>query len=164
MSRVVLNPISVRRVAQHAGRQAVAGVVNQALPGSKRMAPRSPAHLSGSRRPKSGPRLADSISQSKMVTTATEVYQDIVSPNSYTETIHNTSKAHRIRPRRKKALKFFWRRSVPIKGGRRRVRPSTPVYFDHVWHPGNRRAIKFLTVPLQVAAKANGFKYRSNRA
>jgi len=123
------------------------------------MAPRSPAHLSGSRTPKPGPRLSDAIHAGPMRFTKWEIIQDVISPNDYSMTIHERSKPHVIRPKTAKALKFYWRKRRRLRsGGSRRFRPSEASYFDQVRHPGNRRPVKFLTVPLKTAAQLHGFK------
>src|SRR5688572_20030490 len=124
MSRIQLSQTNVRTVGQQAGRKAVSQVVNQSLPLMKRMAPRSPAHLSGSGVPKPGARLADIIRPSPMVVTAWTVSQRIEARKDYAVAIHEGARRHRI-PNRMggKVLKFRWRRVVAREGGVRRIRP-----------------------------------------
>jgi hypothetical protein len=164
MSRIVLDRSAILRVKQDAGKQAVGQMSRQSMAGSKRMAPRSPAHLSGSRKPKPGPRLADSIHLTALKVTPDEVSQDLVSPNDYSMTLHKGSKAHRIQGRNGRPLKFYWRKRVRTATGVRRIRPTQASYFDHVWHPGNKKPVPFLTTPVQVAATQNNFKFKPGRS
>lgn len=162
MARIVLNQAAVRLSGQTAGRQAVSTVVNQAYPMMRRMAPRSPAHLHGSGKSRTGPRLAESGSIGPLVTRATEVSQRIEWRSPITMTVHEGSRRHRIPLRTGgKVLKFRWRKSVAVAGGRRRIRPANFSYFVHVMHPGNRRPVHFMTTPLAAVARANNFHYRS---
>lgn len=162
MARVVLSPAAVRLSGQMAGRKAVGMVVGQALPLMKRMAPRSPAHLHGSGKARSGPRLVEQIKAGPMRVTATTVEQRIESKNRITMIAHEGSKRHRIPLRTGgKVLKFKWRKQIAVREGRRRIRPRQFSYFVHVMHPGNRRPIHFMTTPLASVAKLNNFHYRS---
>lgn len=134
-----------------------------ALNGSKRMARRSPAHLSGSGVPKPGRRLSEAIHLGPIRTSIWGVEQRLNSPKEYSLTEHEGSRAHAI-VGRGKPLRFKWRKRIGHRTGFRRIRPSEFSYFDSVWHPGNRRPVKFLTTPLSAAAREHGFFYRSNRA
>lgn len=162
MSRIELSRTAVRISGQIAGRKAVTIVVGQALPLMKRAAPRSPAHLSGSRRPKPGRRLSEAIVTTPMIVTTTTVAQRIEARKDYAMSIHEGARRHRI-PNRTggKVLKFKWRRVVATRGGRRRVRPTQYSYFAHVMHPGIRRPVHFMTTPLAAVARVNNFHYRS---
>ena len=163
MARIVLNQAAVRLSGQTAGRLAVSKVVNEAFPLIRRMAPRSPAHMHGSGKPRTGPRLVEAIKQGPMLVRATEVSQRINSTSPVTMTAHEGSKRHRIPLRTGgKVLKFRWRQSVAVAGGRRRIRPANFSYFVHVTHPGNRKPVHFMTTPLASVARANGFLYRSS--
>lgn len=163
MSRVELSRTAVRLSGHLAGRKAIAPVAQQALRGAKLTARRSPAHLSGSRRPKPGPRLSDQIHLTPVVADIWGVSQRLESNRPYTMSEHEGSRPHKIRGKGKK-LKFYWNKTIARSGGRRRIRASEPSYFNEVNHPGNRRPTKFLTGPLAAAAKLNGFHYRSNKA
>ena len=163
MARIVLNQANVRAVGQAAGRRAVSQVVRQALPAMKRAAPRSPAHLSGSGRPKPGERLSEGLRETPMRVSTWAVEQRIESRKTYTMAMHEGSRRHRIPSRTGgKVLKFKWRKQIAVAGGRRRIRPRQYSYFTHVMHPGNRRPIHFMTTPLATVARANNFHYRSN--
>ncbi len=164
MSRVVLDKVAVNAVGFKAGRTAIAPVVQQTLRSSKRRARKSPAHLSGSGKPKPGLRLSEAIHAGPVKQGIWGVEQQVISPKSYSLSEHEGSRPHTIRPRVGKALKFKWRRRIVRASGARRIRPSQFSYFDHVRHPGNRTPVRFLTGPLAEVAKANNFFYRSNRA
>jgi hypothetical protein len=164
MARIVLNPAGVRLSGQNAGRTAVTKVVREVLPGMKRMTPRSPAHLSGSRKPKPGKRVVESFVVRPMTVSAFAVQQRIENRSNVTMTLHEGSKRHRI-PNRLggKVLKFKWGKRYGLPGGgRRRVRPREFSYFRSVMHPGNRKPVHFMTTPLASVARANNFHYRSN--
>lgn len=163
MSRVNLNPTAVRTFGRRNGAIAVKSVQRTALAGSKRMARRSPAHLSGSRVPAQGPRLVEAITGTPVTFSGWDVQARIESRTRYTLTEHEGSRAHRIRPRKVRNLKFFWVQKFAIRGGRRRVRPGQASYFRHVMHPGNRRPVKFLTTPLAASARVNNFFFRRTR-
>lgn len=163
MSRVVLDKTAVRFFGQREAGKAVSKVARETMLGSKRMARRSPAHLSGSRVPKPGPRLTEAIHLTPMKFSVLTVQQQVMSPVNYSMTEHEGSRPHRIRSRSGKALKFYWRKRQRRGGFFRRFRPTQASYFDHVRHPGNRKPVKFLTTPLAVAARGNGFIFnRSN--
>jgi hypothetical protein len=163
VSRVNLNRVAVRTFGQTSAAKAIRPVAFAALAGSKRMARRSPAHLSGSGVVKPGLRLSEAINLGPVKNSIWGVEQQLISPKDYSLTEHEGSKPHRITGRGKK-LRFKWRKRIQHRTGFRRVRPSQFSYFDHVWHPGNRRPVKFLTTPLAAAAREHGFFYRSNRA
>lgn len=163
MSRIRLNQAAVRLSGQTAGRKAVTKVVTEALPPMKRATPRSPAHLSGSGRPKPGKRLVESYVVAPMTVSVNAVQQRIENRNRVAMTAHEGSQRHRIPLRTGgKVLKFRWRKAVAIEGGRRRIRPRNFSYFVSVMHPGNRKPVHFMTTPLAQVARANNFHYRSN--
>lgn len=159
MSRVVLNKTAVTKFGQRNGAIAVKSVLTPATAGAKRMAPRSPAHLSGNRKPKPGQRLSSSIKSTQLKFTSLTVQARIEALSPYAMSIHEGAKAHRIAPRRKRALKFYWVKTVARQGGRRRIRPGQASFFKHVQHPGIRRPVKFLTTPLAAAARASNFRF-----
>lgn len=161
MSRIHLYRSAVLKTKQDAGKSVVNEMSQQVRIGAKRMAPRSPAHLSGSRKPKPGPRLSEGIFLTKARVTANEVARDVVSGNEYSMAVHEGARAHRIQSHRGKVLKFYWRKRQRTVTGFRRIRPTQASYFDHVWHPGNKKPVKFLTVPTRVAAAKNNFRYKS---
>lgn len=160
MSRVKLDQTAVRRFGYRNAAIAVKKVQAQGIVGSKRMAPRSPAHLSGSRVPKPGRRLVDQIVATPVTFTGWTVQARIESRSNISMVMHEGAKPHRIVAKRKRALKFYWTRTVARQSGRRRIRPGQASYFKYVMHPGNRRPVRFLTTPLSVAAKSNNFFFR----
>lgn len=162
MSRIRLNQANVIRTGQNLAGPLVRKVANETLLGAKRMARKSPAHLSGNRKRKPGQTLSESINVTAQRMSIGSIEQSVVSPKEYSMTEHEGSKAHRISGRGGKVLKFYWRqRRARSTGAIRRYRPSQASYFDHVRHPGNKKPVKFLTTPLAAAARANGFLYRS---
>jgi len=142
-----------------AGRQLVSSVSRPTKTLAKRSAPRSPSHQHGSGKPRSGPRLNEAINLSSMVTTPSRVSQNVRADRPYATGLEKTFRAHVIRPRRKKVLKFKWRRIVATQGGRRRIRPNTFSYFKKVNHPGYRRRRPYLTGSARTVAAANNFKF-----
>lgn len=110
-----------------------------------------------------GPRLSEGIFLTAQRVTPDEVVQDVVSGNEYSMTVHQGSKGHRIKSKSGKVLKFYWRKRQTTSTGYRRIRPTQASYFDHVWHPGNKKPVKFLTVPTQVAAARNNFRFKASR-
>jgi hypothetical protein len=163
MSRVELNQTAVRTFGRRNAAIAVKTVQAATLSGAKRMARRSPAHLSGSRVPKPGPRLSEATKATPVTFRGWDVEARVETRVSYALTEHEGSKPHRIRPRKVRNLKFFWVQKVARQGGRRRLRPGQASYFKHVMHPGNRRPVKFLTTPLAASARLNNFFYRKTR-
>ena len=96
--------------------------------------------------PRDTGRLANSIG-SKISTPRYAVKGRVGTRVSYARPLHNGSQAHKIRAVRARALKFYWKRVGHV------------VFFASVRHPGNK-AVPFLTAPLSVAARDNGFRYR----
>lgn len=129
----------------------------------KRMAPRSPAHLSGSRKPKPGKRIVESFRVSPITVSASAVQQRIENLTPYTMSMHEGARRHRIPLRHGgKQLKFKWNKKYAIAGGRRRQRAREFSYFNNVNHPGIRKPVHFMTTPLAAVARKNNFHYRSN--
>ena len=164
MSRVRLDQAKVRLSAIQAGTKAVRSVAEPARKGARMMAPRSPSHTHGSGRPVAGPRLVEQIHLSPIKASTNVVEQRLESRSRITLIAHEGSQPHAIYSKRGKVLKFRWRRIATLASGRRRIRPRAFTYLDSVWHPGNRKPVKFLTTPLATAARQNGFRFNSNNA
>lgn len=123
------------------------------------MAPRGD-HMSGSGKRRAGKRLADSIT-SRLRSRTHEIVGRVGSQKKYAATAHQGSSAHTIRGRGK-MLKFRWDRGdflVAAQMGRRRGnrRVGHFFYFHSVRHPGNKRPVRYLTTPLSMIARRNGF-------
>ena len=137
-------------------------VIQQTVVGAKFRAPRSSTHTHGSGRPVAGPRLQATISAKDLKVFPWRVTRQAGTPKRFAESITNGSRAHRIIARRKSTLKFRSKRAWL--GSRRRgwMKPDAQgfVYPKSVLHPGNSRRRTFLTTPLKLSARVNGFKYR----
>jgi hypothetical protein len=80
---------------------------------------------------------------------------------AHAATVHEGSKPHTIYARGK-MLKFQWPRGdflLAARQGRRggNKRTGRFHYFVRVRHPGNKRPIRYLTTPLTLFGRANGF-------
>lgn len=134
--------------------------VNQIHQGALRLAPRG-SHLSGSGARKAGINLQSSIED------RIEVRGDIIagqvgSRTDYAATVHQGSKRHDIPLNAGgKLLKFEWERGNFLL--KRRGRKSKKFFFFlKVSHPGNKRPVRFLTTPMHLFGRANGFRTTSN--
>jgi hypothetical protein len=92
-----------------------------------------------------------------------KVHVRVGADKNYAATVHQGSSAHTIRSRSGKMLKFRWERGdflVAARAGRRRGNRRTGQfhYFVKVNHPGNKRPVRYLTTPLQMFGRANGFR------
>src|SRR4029079_4664101 len=101
---------------------------------------------------KSGQPLRPSINASIRMN-ASSVNSKVGSRKKYAATVHQGSDRHVIRSSKGKMLKFRWDRGdflVAARAGRRRGNRRTGRfhYFRMVIHPGNRRAVQYLTRPL----------------
>jgi hypothetical protein len=95
------------------------------------------------------------------------VAERIGSRKDYAATVHQGSSAHAIRAKGK-MLKFEWERGniriVTRRGGRRvRGKPGRGrfFYFLKVRHPGNKRPVRYLTTPMHLFGRINGFRTTS---
>lgn len=127
------------------------------------MAPRG-NHLSGSNRPKPGPTLQASLRMDMAVTVFEEI-ATVGSKNNYAASEHQGSRAHLIRSRGGKLLTFQWERGALLLHARsgRRGRPRRSMYFrfEQVNHPGNKRPVRYLTTPMHLYGRKNGFRTSS---
>lgn len=131
--------------------------VDQIHFGAQRLAPRG-SHLSGSGARKPGINLQSSIEDQ------IEVRGDIIagqvgSRKDYAATIHQGSRRHEISANGK-LLKFEWDRGNFLM--KRRGKKSKKFFFFlRVNHPGNKRPVRYLTTPMHLYGRANGFRTSS---
>jgi hypothetical protein len=116
--------------------------------------------MSGSGKRRAGRRLADAL-YSSIRSNPSEVVGRVGARKKYAETVHQGSSAHTIRGRGK-MLKFRWDRGdflFAAQSGRRRGnrRAGHFFLFHSVRHPGNKRPVRYLTTPLTLIARRNGF-------
>lgn len=95
---------------------------------------------------------------SKIAIRDMEVVGEAGARKRYAETAHQGSKPHVIRARGK-LLKFQWERGSLLLQRRsgRRGSGRQFLYFRSVRHPGNKRPVRYLTTPLSLVARRNGF-------
>lgn len=84
-----------------------------------------------------------------------EIVGTVGSRKVYAATEHQGSSRHTIRGRGK-LLKFQWERGNLLLQHRGR-RGQRFFYFRAVSHPGNKRPVRYLTTPLTMIARRNGF-------
>lgn len=117
------------------------------------MAPRG-THLSGSGRRRPGRPLAASL-YSRIRIKQLEAIGTVGSRKNYAATAHQGSSPHVIRGKGK-MLKFRWERGALLVARRGR-RSRQFFFFPSVRHPGNKRPRRYLTTPLSMVGKRNGF-------
>jgi|SRR5687768_500509 len=135
--------------------------VNQIDAGATRLAPRG-THRSGSGKVKRGPNLPSSLHQSVGVR-GDVIHGSVGSTNEYAATAHQGSEPHYIYAKGK-MLKFEWERGRLLvqKRSRGRVRNQRIFYFKKVRHPGNKRPVRYLTTPMHLYGRLNGFATTSS--
>lgn len=161
MARVNLNRTQITLTAQFYTLPLIQKVTHEVLAGARLLAPEGD-HLSGSGRPHPGDRLKASL-YSRTLTGPQRIRSRIGAKADHAMSEHQGSAAHQIRSNKGKMLKFRWDRGdflVAARAGRRRGNRRTGQfhYFLRVRHPGNKRPVRFLTTPLQMFGKANGFR------
>lgn len=166
MARVVWNQAQIIATAQRFTLPLVNRVGQEVLDGARFLAPEGD-HVSGSGKAKAGPSITQSL-YSTMVVGPQRIRMRIGAKANHSMTIHQGSRAHTIRSRRGKMLKFRWDRGdflVAARAGRRRGNRRTGQfhYFMSVRHPGNKRPNRFLTTPLEMFGRLNGFRVTSVR-
>lgn len=166
MARVRFNQSQIVATSQRLTLPLVTRVTQQVLLGARRLAPEGD-HRSGSGEPKTGVPLGFSIHANTSVT-ASRIRSEIGSLVRHAATIHQGSKPHVIRSRKGKMLKFRWDRGdflVAARAGRRRGNRRTGRfhYFLKVRHPGNKRPVRYLTTPLEMFGRINGFRVSTVR-
>lgn len=72
---------------------------------------------------------------------------------SYAKLVHDGAKAHLIRPRRRRGMKFFW----PAGVGNPPLKVGTVVCFKGVVHHSGFRSTRYLLIPLVKEAPKLGF-------
>lgn len=94
------------------------------------------------------------------------------STKNYAATVHQGSEAHYIHGRGK-MLKFQWERGNLLLAARRSGRISGRgrssrlrsrgnfFFFATVHHPGNKRPVRYLTTPMHLYGRMNGFRTTS---
>lgn len=165
MARVRFHQDQIILTAQRFTRPLVERVSQEILIGARHLAPEGD-HRSGSGAPKIGVPLGFSIHRSMSVNTQ-RIRSEIGSLIDYAATVHQGSKAHTIRSKNGKMLKFRWDRGdflVAARAGRRRGNRRTGRfhYFVSVRHPGNKRPVRYLTTPLALFGRINGFRVTAN--
>lgn len=131
--------------------------VNQIHQGALRLAPKG-THLSGSGARQPGPNLQSSIFD--RIDSGYERIDAVVgSRKDYAATVHQGSKPHVIRAKGK-LLRFEWERGQLLLK-RRGKRAKGYFLFRKVNHPGNKRPVRYLTTPMHMFGRMNGFSTTS---
>lgn len=135
-------------------------VVGRIYDGARFMAPRG-SHKSGSGKRSPGKTLTQSlktVAQHTPVMLVTKIGSD----KRYAATVHQGSAPHFIRMRSGKMLKFEWERGNLLLRARGRGR-RTFFYFKSVFHPGNKRPVRYLTTPMHLYGRLHGYRTSSAR-
>jgi hypothetical protein len=160
MARVVLDYPAVYSTAQRLTRPLVQRTSREILTGARRLAPRGD-HLSGSGRRKSGRPLINALNAK--IDVGVNIVSGYVGANTdWAATVHQGSEAHRIISKQGKILRFRWERgSLLIQHKSKGRRTKTMFWFPEVKHPGNKRPVRYLTTPMHLYGRANGFVTKS---
>lgn len=129
--------------------------------GMKVLAP-SGDHRHGSGRIVSGKKLRDSFSTS-ISQLPLEVLGEIRNTATYSATMAEGSKPHRIIPKRKPFLVFRWERGIASPRLSRYANRKGLFFFKKVNHPGNRRRSGYMTTPLATFGRRQNFKVTRSR-
>jgi hypothetical protein len=161
MARVRLNRAQINATVMKLTLPLMHRTGQQILDGAKHLAPEG-SHLSGSGKPRRGQPLRPSLFSS-LKASPTRVNVRIGSRVNHAATVEQGSRAHYIYSRKGKMLKFRWDRGdflVAARAGRRKGNRRTGQfhYFASVRHPGNKRPVRYLTIPLAMYGRLNGFK------
>lgn len=155
MARVNIYHTKTLLFAQKKTTPLVQKTARQILSGAERLAPRG-THLSGSGERHPGvalqPSLGATVDVGPRFITAM-----VGSKAAHAATVHQGSKPHRIAGKGKK-LMFEWDRGQFLvfgRGGNRRGRLM--FFFTSVNHPGNKRPVRYLTTPMHMFGRLNGF-------
>lgn len=132
--------------------------VNQIHFGAQRLAPRG-THRSGSGERADGPNLQSSI-EDKIDVIGDVIDGRVGSRKKYAASKHQGSRPHRI-VATSKVLKFEWERGRFSARSRRRG-PSRFFFFLKVNHPGDKRPVRYLTTPMHMYGRMNGFATTSS--
>ena len=170
MGRVDLNQGLVILTAHRQAEPLMRRMANLTAQGARRMAPRGD-HRSGSGTRVRGVPLATSI-RVESQTNVHSIVKRVGSTKSYAATVHQGSSAHFIRGKGR-MLRFEWERGNLLLAARQcgRIRGRGPssrlrkhgnfFYFVTVHHPGNKRPVRFLTTPMHLYGRLNGFRTTS---
>lgn len=173
MATVRINQVRKVQLAHRLTLPHVRRTSGSILNGAQRLAPRGD-HRSGSGERKPGPTLVNSLYRRDVTSNAAQIVHRVGSDNRYAATMHQGSEAHEIAARGK-LLKFRWERGNLLLaaraagrrnsrgrrvGGRIRSRGGF-FYFVRVRHPGNKRPVRYLTTPMHLYGRMNGFRTTS---
>jgi hypothetical protein len=173
MGRVNLNHAKVIVEAHRQAGPLVRRTSNLIIRAARRMAPRGD-HRSGSGVRKPGLQLAQSM-QIETRTTVDSIVERIGSTKSYAATVHQGSSGHTIRGHGR-MLRFEWERGNLLvaarssgrlrgRGPSRRLRRRGNFFlFVSVYHPGNKRPVRYLTTPMHFYGRMMGFRTTSTPA
>jgi hypothetical protein len=161
MARVRLNQVQITATAQRQTLPLVRRTTAEILSGARRLAPRGD-HVSGSGVPKRSIPLQPSL-HSSMSVSSNRIKSEVGSLVKYAATVHQGSQSHVIRSKRGKMLKFRWDRGdflIAARAGRRGGNKRTGGFhfLARVRHPGNKRPVRYLTTPLILFGRRNGFR------
>lgn len=170
MARINLNQPKVIATAHRQAGPHVRKTANLIVQASRRLAPRG-NHMSGSGARKPGLQLQQSLHVRSHSTPYT-ITERVGSDKDYAATAHQGSSPHRISGRGKQ-LKFEWERGTLLVSARRTgrlrgrgrsaaLRPRGRFFFfASVSHPGNKRPVRYLTTPMHLYGRLNGFRTSS---
>lgn len=161
MARVNLHQAQITATVQRFTLPLVQRTGQEVLDGARHLVPEGD-HMSGSGRPKTGPTIQRSL-YSNTVMGPNRIRMRVGAKAKHSATVHQGSRAHVIRSRGGKMLKFRWDRGdflVAARAGRRRGNRRTGQfhYFLSVRHPGNKNPVRYLTTPLHLFGRINGFR------
>lgn len=161
MARVNLNRAQIDITARTRGRMLVQTVVTEVENGARTLIPIGD-HRSGSGAPARDITLLSSV-YSRVDSNMATVKGRVGARTKHALVVHQGSRAHIIRSQSGKMLKFRWDRGdflVAARAGRRRGNRRTGAfhYFVSVRHPGNRNPVRYLTTPLHLFGRINGFR------
>lgn len=161
MARWQPNGAQIELTARRFGSDLVRHTVRQVFTGARTLVPIGD-HRSGSGAPARDITLLSSLSM-QVDSNTRFVFGQVRADTRHAATVHQGSKAHTIRSKGGKMLKFRWDRGdflVAARAGRRRGNRRTGRfhYFVSVRHPGNKRPVRYLTTPLQMFGRLNGFR------
>jgi len=158
MSRWVPDYPAIRKTSRAEGIKQVTRLTQGVLTGGRRLARRG-SHKHGSGRAVQGPRMADSLVRT-WNNTPNMIQSDVTATVRWAASMALTSRAHRI-PKSglaKPLLKFKWPRGKANPRLRRHMTRTDYFLFTRVRHPGNKRANRFLQIPLAVYGRRYNFR------
>jgi len=168
MSRVNINQTRKVLEAHRLAGPHVRRVSNLIIQGARRLVPRGD-HRSGSGKRQPGLTLGQSLK----IEPRTDIFtisERIGSDKRYAATVHQGSEPHFIHGKGK-MLKFQWDRGNALiaarsRGRTRRRGPRSSggyFFFVSVFHPGNKRPVRYLTTPMHLYGRLHGFVTSSAR-